>query len=169
MDGKGGGIFRGRYGTQATGHTAGSAVILFPFRYWDRWAERADAPEMAYFEFSIGQPDAYWKRVFWDVENPAVFGPRLGVLQKTDPDVPWDADPDEDFGLVELFEGKLDQAGNTIGAQSDRAAWRAFIEYESGAFDPVDGLSHGWKTTPRLRLFGVEYMGPNKTLRRVDR
>ena len=45
----------------------------------------------------------------------------------------------------------------------------AFVRHAPGSFDPDDGLAHGWKTTPRLELFGVEYMGPGRTLSRVDR
>jgi hypothetical protein len=28
-------------------------------------------------------------------------------------------------------------------------------------------VSHGWKQTPRLRVFGVEYIAPGAVLRRV--
>ena len=36
-------------------------------------------------------------------------------------------------------------------------------------FDPVAGLSHGWKMTPRLKFFGAEYLGPSMVLRRTGR
>ena len=47
QDGRGSGLFRGRYGTLPQTHGGGAPVILFPFRYWDRWAHQADAPELA--------------------------------------------------------------------------------------------------------------------------
>ncbi len=170
MDRKGRGLFRGRYGTAPAGHTGGTPVILFPFRYWDRWAERADAPELHYFEFSIEQPDAFYKRCFFAVEDAPAGGPRIGVLQKSRPETPWDGDPqDLSQGLALLDEGKLESGGNAIGVQSGGIAWRVFVRHEPGSFDPRDGLAHGWKTTPRLRLLGAEYIGPNRVLRRVER
>ena len=169
MDQKGPGLFRGRFGTQREAHVAGTPVILFPFRYWDRWSDQADAPEMTYYELSLDQPDAYWKRVFWKTGAPGYPGPELGVLQRTNQETPWDAPPEGDNGLRLLWEGKLDGDGNPIGTQSDRVEWRVFVRHLPGSFDPVDGLAHGWKSTPRLELFGAEYMGPNRTLARIDR
>ena len=144
-------------------------MIVFPFRYWHRWSERADVPELHYFEFSIDQPDAYWRRSFWASEPAPVAGPRLGVLQRARPDVPWDAEPETNKGLDLLWDGRLDREGNAIELQSDRAAWRVFVQYEPGSFDPRLGLAHGWKATPRLVLFGAEYLAPNRTLWRADR
>ncbi len=169
MDRKGAGLFRGRFGTEPAAHAATTPVIVFPFRYWDRWAEHADAPELHFFEFDADQPDAFWKRVFWDVEDPPVAGARFGVLQRTDPSTPWDANPDDEQDLDLLFGGRMDANGHGIGRQSSSAAWRAFVRYEPGAFDPVGGLSHGWKTTPKLTIFGIEFMGPNRVLRRIER
>ena len=64
---------------------------------------------------------------------------------------------------------RVDGGGNPINVQPDRIEWRVFVRYSPDSYDPTAGLSHGWKTTPRLALFGVEYMGPNRTLARVDR
>ena len=47
--------------------------------------------------------------------------------------------------------------------------FRSFVRHQPGSFDPDLGLAHGWKTTPRLELFGVEYMGPGRTLERIER
>ena len=169
MDAKGAGLFRGRYGTLAVDHPAGTPVILFPFRYWDRWTPRADAPELSYFGFAIDQPDAYWKRMFWADDQAPAAGPRLGVLQRTDTAVPWDEDPDR-VRALDLFEdGRLQRDGNAIGAQSDRIEWRVFVDYAAGSFDPNLGTAHGWKTTPRLTMFGAEFMGPGRTLWRIER
>jgi hypothetical protein len=169
MDQRGPGLFRGRFGTERTGHGAGAPVILFPFRYWDRWAELADAPELTYYQLACEQPDAYWRRVFWKVGDPGHPGAQLGVLQRTDQETPWDAPPEATNGLQLLWEGKLDGEGNPIGVQADRVEWRVFVRHLPGSFDALEGLAHGWKTTPRLELFGVEYMGPSRTLARVDR
>jgi hypothetical protein len=169
MDEKGPGLFRGRFGTERADHPAGSPVILFPFRYWDGWSDQAEAPELTYYTLSSEQPDAYWRRVFWKADPGGHPGPALGVLQRTNPETPWDAAPEGDNGLTLLWEGKIDGEGNPINRQTDRIEWRVFVRHLPGSFDPRDGLAHGWKTSPRLELFGVEFMGPNRTFARVDR
>jgi len=168
MDGNANGLFRGRFGSTPSGHAAGEPVILFPFRYWDRWADRADAPELAYFGLTIEQPNAFWRGVFFEADEPP--GTKIEVLQRLNPLMPWDAEPSFDLGqdlsLVEegLVEGKL----RAIGAQRDGLEWRAYVRYAPNAFDFALGLSHGWKRTPRLTQLAVEYLGPGLTLRRVD-
>lgn len=169
QDREGPGIFRGRYGTSPAGHVAGTPVIEVPIRYWDRWAEGADAPEMNYFTLSVSQPNAFWGSAFWDVREPAGAGPRLGVLQRTDPEVPWDAPPQGTPGLDLIWDGLQGGEGNPIGRQSDRVEWRVFLRHEPGSFDPVGGMSHAWKRVPRLSYFGAEYMGPGMVLKRVER
>ena len=68
-----------------------------------------------------------------------------------------------------LTQGMIDGAGNPIGRQSDRVEWRVFVRYEPGSYDPVQGLAHGWKMTPRLTTFAAQYFGPGMTLRRLSR
>lgn len=171
-DRRGSGLFRGRYGTQPAAHDGGTPVIQFPFRYWDRYAQRADGPELSYFGFSLDQPNAFWRGMFWDTDDPPSGGSQIVVLQRLLRDgeetVPWDADP-VDTPELEMFEVGLPEGGvNPIGVQADRAEWRVFVRFAQGAFDPVTGLNHAWKESPRLRLFGVEYLGPNLVVRRVD-
>ncbi len=169
MNGQGAGLFRGRYGTVPAAHSAGTPVIVFPFRYWDRWAERADAPEMHYLGMSASQPGAFWQGFFWDDENPRAAGPRLGVLLRTDATVPWDEDPDAVEELELLWRGMPNEQANVVGDQADRIEWRFFVGHDRGSFDPVSGLSNGWKMTPRVTRVGIEYLGPGRVLRRVAR
>ncbi len=172
LDHKGGGLFRGRFGTGPVSHPAGAPVILHPFRYWDRWEERADAPELAYFGFEVEQPNAFWRNAFFEAEEPSGGSARVGVLQRLvrhpGEAPPWDADPEATPGLVLLEEGLVDGA-NPIGRQGDRIEWRAHVVFSPGAFDFAAGTAHGWKQTPRLRLLGVSYLGPDLVLRRVER
>ncbi len=167
MDERGGGIFRGRFGTTPEAHSAGEPVILFPFRYWDRWEANADGPELAYFGLEMNQPSAFWRSFSFEDESVGVPGSRMGVLMRTDKDVPWDADPETTKGLELFFQGDLQT--NWIGHQAHGVEWRVFVDYEVGAFDEVTGSGHGWRTSPRLKNFIVDYMGPASTLRSVDR
>jgi len=168
MDRRGGGIFRGRYGTSPAGHVAGTPVIQFPFRYWDRGAARADAPELSYMGFTIHQPNAFWRGVFWEEEAHPVGGAGFRVLQRTDASVPWDAEPSASGPLRLYRRGMPEGDSNPIGLQSDRIEWRVFLEHDAGSFDPINGGSHAWKTTPRLKLFGVQYLAPEVVVRGVD-
>jgi hypothetical protein len=166
-DGRGEGLFRGRFGTVPATHASGDAVILFPVRYPDRWAKRADAPELAYFGFGLDQPAAFWNSVFFAKQE--VEGSRIGVLVRPDPATPWDADPETDPELEILWEGNQNGNPVPIGHQSDRLSARVFVEYLSGAFDARTGLQHGWRQTPRLTTFSAFYLAPNVTLRSVER
>ncbi len=168
MDGRGPGAFRGRYGSAVQGHASGQPVVLLPFRYWDRWTDRADGPELAYQGFALNEPAAFWRGVFWEDQAPPAGGASLEVLCRTDPSVPWDADPERTDGL-DLFTLGLDEGRpNGLGRQSDLAEFRVFVRYAPGAFDSLTGLNHGWKQTPRLRTFGATFLAPYTTLRRVD-
>ncbi len=171
-DHKGDGLFRGRFGSTAQAHLKGTPVILFPFRYWDRWAERADAPELAYFSLAVDQPNAFWRGAFWNEQEASSGKVRVEVLQRVSSRgqdlIPWDSDPKTTRGLTLLTDGMPKGASNPIARQGDMIEWRAHVRYAPGAFDAQTGLSHGWKQTPRLRVFGVESMAPSMVLRRVD-
>ncbi|MFT5155465.1 MAG: hypothetical protein ACI841_005480, partial [Planctomycetota bacterium] len=168
MDAKGSGLFRGRFGTDPQSHEAGTVVILFPFRYWDLWNEMADAPEMSYFGLRYDQPGAFWTSTFWEAEEAAVGGPELGVLMRSDPKVPWDADPDSTDGLDLLLRGSIDGEAISLGRQSDSLQWRVFVNYAPGSFSATDGSAHGWKTTPRLKHLGLEFFAPGRVLQSID-
>jgi hypothetical protein len=167
MDAKGDGLFRGRFGTPAETHTPGEAVILFPIRYWDRWAARADAPELAYFSLGIDQPAAFWESFFFDKTDTDAGN--IGVLQRTSSDAPWDADPEKDKRVQLFWKGDVEGQPIPIGVQSDAIEWRVFVKYAPNAFDVKTGLPHGWTQTPRLRQLGAFYYGPNVVLRSVER
>jgi type II secretory pathway pseudopilin PulG len=175
MDRRGGGIFRGRFGSVPAAHASGTPVILHPLRYSDRWADRADAPELAYFGFALDQPAAFVRSAFFDSEEPSSGAVTLEVLQRLlvhgeQAAPPWDGDPALKESNLSLFtEGRLESEGQPVARQADRVEWRAFARYQPGAFDAVTGASHGWKQTPRLRLLGAQYIAPGLVVRRVDR
>lgn len=168
QDGQGFGAFRGRYGTAPASHAAGTSVIVFPARYWDRYAPRFDGPELGYFGFQVEQPGAFWLGSTWDAQETALGGAEVIVMQRVG-DVPWDADPETTPGLTLMEDGTKEGEMVPIGGQADRVEWRVFARYGVGAFDPEFGLSHGWKETPRLIHLGVGYQAPSRVLRSVKR
>jgi hypothetical protein len=90
------------------------------------------------------------------------------VLQRCK-NAPWDADPESDKRLAVFFDGQKNGDAIPIGTQSDRFDWRVFVDYLPGAFDPVTGNAHGWRQTPRMRMFSAIYFAPSITLRSVER
>jgi hypothetical protein len=144
-------------------------VILFPFRYWDRWAHQADAPELAYFAFEVAQPGAWYDTLFWKHENVQTAGPMLRALVRTEQDTPGDGAPGEASGLELYTDGFVGGEPVGLAAASDLLEVRFFIEYSAGSYDAVTAMSHGWKASPRLSEFGVEYRAPSMTLRSVQR
>ena len=171
-NGQGDGMFRGRFGTVPTGHSAGTPVILFPYRYHDRWTEKADAPELGYFGLALDQPNAYWRTSFFAAEEPGSGQVKIEVLQRLSsrgqPAPPWDGEPGVTRGLTLLREGMPRGEGHPIRTQADLVEWRVHARYLNGAFDEQAGLAHGWKQSPRLRTFGAELTAPSLVLRRVD-
>jgi len=169
-DGGGPALFRGRFGTTASAHSAGAAVILFPFRYWDRWQDRCDEPEMGYLGLRVDQSAALFDQGFFQEEPNSLPGVSLEAILRGDPSLPWDADPEETAGLFHWDKGKPSQ-GDTwpIGVWSDSLEARFYVRYQPGAVDLLTGTSHSWKYAPRLRQFGVSFDAPSETLRSVDR
>jgi hypothetical protein len=169
QDRRGPGLFRGRFGTAAQSHAIGTPVIQFPFRYWDRWAPLADAPELGYASFVGDQPGAWWSSVFWTEQPPLAPGARIAVLERRDPRAPWDADPASDPRLMLWNEGMPKGAGNPLRTLADRIEWRVHVLYGADSFDPDGGTAHGWKCSPRLALFGAQYLAPSLVLEAVER
>ena len=170
QDGGGLALFRGRYGTAASAHAADTPVILFPFRYWDRWEFGADVPELAYLGLRVDQSSAYFEGAAFRMEPPPYQGVRLEALLRADPSLPWDADPFETDGLFLLDQGKPDDTDFwPLEIWSDALEARVYVQYEPGAIDLLTGSAHGWKFSPKLRQYAVSFDAPSETLRSVDR
>ncbi|MFT4710474.1 MAG: hypothetical protein ACI8Q9_001602 [Planctomycetota bacterium] len=164
-DRRGFGLFRGRFGTSPANHANGVPVIGHPFRYWDRWTPGGDAPEMSYFGFAAQQEDAFWKSIFWKATNE-LEGAEVGCLVRNDPTIPWDSDPATTAGLWLFDKGMIEEDGNPLGFQADFLEARLFVRYLPGAFDVVEGLSHGWKRAPKIDLVGSAYLAPSTVIER---
>ena len=107
--------------------------------------------------------------MFYDWERGPIGGADLGVLQRTDPSVPWDADPDATPGLDLLLREVADAKPVPIATQSDRVDWRVFVSYPPGSFDLTTGTQSAWRETPRLKHLGVEFFAPGRILESIDR
>ncbi|GEM_PF-2076827 len=167
---QGTGLFRGRYGTIPSGHQNASAVISWPIRYWDRYTDRAEDPELATFSFGMEAPDVYLSEVYWEEEIPDSHLD-LELLVRADERVPFSADPDKTAFLWRFRDpkGTNKQGKLRIDAQASRWDFRFGVRYLSGAFDPVQFLSTGWKKTPILKTFGWSYQAPTRILSQEER
>jgi hypothetical protein len=152
------GLLRGRYGTTPAPHQAESMAISWPIRYWDRYTERADDPEVAYFQVSAEVPNLYVTELAWEEELPE-SSLDLILLVRADERVPWSADPQNTFGIWRFDDpkDKDGRLGRKIGAQASRWDFRVHALYKPGAFDPVQYVGTGWKRTPVLKTFLWSY------------
>ena len=152
------GLYRGRYGTAPASASTGEAVVQFPFRYWDRYAELSDDPELGYFQVTSTAAPSHFRSLTWREET------REGTvdvvcLVRTDSRAPWDADPDTTPGLWMFTRNGDDENPRILDAHASRLEVRFATKYLSGAFDFVTMTAHGWKTAARVSKVTVEYEG----------
>ncbi len=159
----GDGIFRGRFGTVPASHSSGTAVIEFPFRYWDTFAERADAPEMHHFDLHLESPRAVFESVTWEEETPQALVD-LQLLARVDRRAPWWEKPAPKKGLFLFDAPTWKNEPRKIGLQGNVLDLRFYTVYKPGAFDPVHFLSQAWKTAPTLKSVKVVYEAPTVIL-----
>ena len=155
------GILRGRFGTIPASHDVGTLVYAMPTRWQDRYVERSDSPFGAWFEVGLEEPEAYWRGVLVDVEIEDA-SQRIMVLART-ADAGWEDDPETTPGLV-LLEDTRGPNGLPvpIGFHSDRLDLRIIFDWREGAFDPIQFLSFGWTTAPRVRRLVVDYLAESR-------
>ncbi len=162
------GMLRGSYGTPRERHPVESLVYVFPVRYFDRYREGVDVPELGYYGASFNEKRAFYKSLSWKAEGEtsrtkliveALVGGRgsFGDSPKDNPD-------------RFTFEGDstMDQQGHAILRQGDVLGLRVFTHYLDGAFDarvfdPDPGEDRGgsndWKRAPHLAALGLEWIG----------
>ncbi len=159
------GLFRGRYGTTPAGHAQGDMVIHWPIRYWDRYAEQAEDPEMAWFGFGFEAPDVFLTEVTWEEEIPeSMMDLELSV--RVDERVPFSA-PDGTFGLWRFRDPrrKDGRLGRRILAQGSLWDFRFGVRYLAGAFQPVLFNATAWKKSPAIKTFAFSYQAPTRIFR----
>lgn len=130
---RGRGIFRGRFGTDATDHDGGDLVVFQPFRYWDRYTPRRseddqsfgglhDHPEASYLQVGKRVRTGFWHRMAWKEDLQGSQGGETAgrrrrgggggdssgfldivVLARFNPKVPWDSSRIVDLRSAEEF------------------------------------------------------------------
>ncbi len=157
------GLFRARYGTTAQGASSGEAVIHWPFRYWDRYVEQNDDPELAYFQLTTNEAPCFFRGMRWREETQDARVDVVCVV-RTDPRVPWSTEPGTVPGLYAFRIGSGGDGWQRIAAQSARLEMRFFATYEAGAIDLTTFTAHAWKTTAVVDDVRVDYEGQSRIL-----
>jgi hypothetical protein len=186
----GGGLFRARYGTAARAADSGTPVFWQPVRTWDQFAEFSDDPNLSFYYMSSQLTDAFIKRIYWD-EGTVPQHVNVEVLARLNEAADWNAQPDrilylsvdgsttpqgkdasrlqKDNPLKFLRLMQMPEADNLINLQAEKVECRLFVIYESGAYQWNNPSALGWKFSPKINAFHIEYMTQNRTRRHVDR
>lgn len=169
----GGGLFRGRFSTDAASYQIGDVVLAMPFRYYDRYAELSDDPESSYVQFTWTKRNAVWKRVTWDELPKTNVEVIAHVRFPGGPE--WDSErivrvgqqqmpaaSDRRNWIYEIADAK---AENLMNVEADRIEVRMLIRYARGAYDrTVTPPPDSWKDTPEVRKVVVEYVAPSAVM-----
>jgi len=166
------GLFRGRYGTRPESHAQGTLVYVFPYRFEDRYQERADDPELAWVGVFLKARGGFYQELSWTADQTSelvdlVVAARVGGRGR------FSDDPEE---VPDLFlfttPGGTQTDRNELLRQGDDLELRIFTRYLDGAFDSAAfepdpgshrGGSNEWKRAPRLKALGVQWIaGPHR-------
>ncbi|MEQ1632045.1 MAG: hypothetical protein ABL997_06705, partial [Planctomycetota bacterium] len=158
------GLFRGRYGTAPVSAGTGEPVILMPIRYWDRYVERNDDPELACFQFTLREAPVYLRTLSWEEEttDPTVD---VKCLVRADARMPWTADPKESPFYREFERSSGETEPRVLDLQATQLEVRFVQVYRPGCLDLQTYRAHGWKTAPKVRAVSVEYEGEGRIVR----
>ena len=64
---------------------------------------------------------------------------------------------------------QIERAYNIPIFQAEKIEARLFVIYESGAYQWNNPTALGWKFSPKINAFHLEYMTQNRTRRHIDR
>lgn len=155
------GLFRGRFGTAPQGGSTGEALIGFPFRYWDRFVEQSDDPELAYAQLTTNSAPAFFRTLRWREET---LDPRVDVvcLVRADGREPWTSDPATTPDLWRFEQAAGGDVAHRIATQASRLEVRFQTVYKPGVLDLETFRAHGWKTTARVEDVRIDYEGQRR-------
>lgn len=155
------GLLRGRFGTNPQGGAAGEPVIAFPFRYWDRYHEESDDPELGYFQMTTNVAPVLFRTLRWRQETQDARVEVLCRVRADDADG-WAADPATTPGLWEFRGSSQEQTPHRLDRQASRLELRFQTVYGAGAIDLQSFRAHGWKTAARIEDVRVDYEGQGR-------
>ena len=161
------GLLRGRYGTRAVRHPAGSLVYHLPVRYRDLYMPGTDEPEGAWFPLSLHAPGGFYNRLTW-IEEKQGPGTDFVVQARVGGRGGWEMLPGESPDVLLFEKSGASTRRNHIRRQGDRLDLRIYTRFGEGAFDPLDFSSNAWKYAPRLKTLGVEYVQPTRIVRHEE-
>jgi len=157
--------FRGRFGTNAAQHDAGSIAQAIPFRYWDRAPDPKvpyDGAGIAYFQAGHFATGAVWENVELKLSggsNPLPNFCRARVLVRFDGRPGWDTTPtNREGGLFQFAgQGKFSLRGLArASVKADQIEIRVYWDYTAGAWAP----SEEWKQTFAIEGLSATYSSP---------
>jgi len=164
VDGTGShGLFRGRYGTEPMGASAGEPLIWMPFRYWDRYVERSDDPEQAYFQLTTREAPVFFRTLYWQQETQDALV-EVVCLLRADEHGSFRDDPKATFGLQQWNKPPVADRPYVLGIQATQLELRFAHVYKPGCLDLATYRAHGWKTAPRVKDVRLEYEGEGRVL-----
>jgi hypothetical protein len=164
VDGTGShGLFRGRYGTEPMGASAGEPLIWMPFRYWDRYVERSDDPEQAYFQLTTREAPVFFRTLYWQQETQDALV-EVVCLLRADEHGSFRDDPKATFGLQQWNKPPAADRPYVLGIQATQLELRFAQLYKPGCLDLATWRAHGWKTAPRVKDVRLEYEGEGRVL-----
>ncbi|RKY19167.1 MAG: hypothetical protein DRQ55_11340 [Planctomycetota bacterium] len=162
---RGAGLLRGRFGTQAQSHRAGSMVRWTPTRFHDAALLGDDVPAAEALSLCLRAPGAFHSSVVLKVELPDPLVQLIGrVVLDGDgsyhdeleghPGVFGLSPSSDSIGLWQAF----------IGRRADRLELVLAAAWSPGAFDPRSGRSNAWKLAPRVTDVVVTRVQPTLVL-----
>lgn len=157
------GLLRGRYGTTPQPGSTGEPLISFPFRFWDRYAENSDDPELAYFQFTTNEAPVFFSTLRWRQETQDARV-RVVCLARTDSREPWESELGTVPGLWQFVGSSDDNTPHRLARQASRLEVRFATRYEPGCLDLASFTAHGWKTTARVEDVRVQYEGQTRVI-----
>lgn len=158
------GLFRGRFGTDPNPAAAGSPVIFFPTRFWDRYRPRAEDPEISALTVTLQQGPAWFTGIAWEEEDPQELVD-LQCLVRIDGYGGFADDPEKNSGLYHFTEGSINGDLHPLDRAGSRIELHFATVYHPGCFDAATFLPQDWKRGPIIKGFLLRYQGETRILR----
>lgn len=151
------GTLRGRFGTSADSHSAGSIAYHFPTRWLDLYTPRSNSGLGAWYQFSMTQPNAFWRGVGYQVDSTTDSAEVKLLVRSGEAD--FEDDPRTTRHL-ELFNQGFTDTGDLLPLNilSDHIDFRFMFDWQPGAFDAIEFNASGWTRAPRIREIMVDYL-----------